>query len=113
MPGSSANWVEVQDDLETGLVAGRSYRLDVHKPSPVAVSETDMAFDQGEQCVVTPPAHAAARVKPGAALADDDRPGLDRSTVEHLHAQPLAGAIAPVAGAARRPWSWTPLKPPW
>ena len=70
----SANWVEVQHDLETGLVAGRSDRLDVHKPSPVALSETDMAFDQGEQCIVAPPSHAAARVEPGAALADDDRP---------------------------------------
>src|SRR5699024_5076607 len=66
-----------------------------------AAAELDFATGQGEQGVVPATADVAARVEPGATLADDDLTGLHGLASEALHTQPLGVGVAAVPGGAR------------
>jgi hypothetical protein len=48
--------------------------------------------------LTVPLADVLAGVEAGAALADDDRAGVDGGAVVHLHAEPLGLRVAPVLG---------------
>src|SRR6185503_8402277 len=65
-----------------------------------AAMELDDARAEGEERVVAADADARTRTEAGAALADDDHPGLDLLPREDLHAEPLAGRVATVLGGA-------------
>src|SRR5262249_60497199 len=54
-----------------------------------------------DQCVVAAAAAQLARVELGAALADQDPPGVDELPAVPLDAQPLCGGVAAVARAGR------------
>ncbi len=71
---------------------------DVDDLAVLALAELDRTVDQREQRVVATDADVAARVDPGAALADDDRAGGDLRAVEDLHAQALGVGVTTVAG---------------
>src|SRR6185369_6181728 len=60
--------------------------------------EGDLALDRREDGVILAHADIAAGMKLGAALAQDDIAGDHVLTAVALHAEPPAGAIAPVAG---------------
>src|SRR5262249_59385526 len=62
--------------------------------------EAHLAVDGREDRVVLAHAHIGAGVIGGAALAHAHVAGTDALAAEALHAQPLAGGIAAVAGAA-------------
>src|ERR1700712_6042565 len=61
-------------------------------------AEGDRAGVEREQRVIAAPADAETRVEVGAALADDDLPGLHDLTPEPLHAEALGVGVAAVAG---------------
>src|SRR5690349_3823251 len=67
---------------------------------PCRVLVPDGAVDQREQGVIPTEADVRARSDGGAALSHQDGAGEHSLPVTSLHAQPLAGAIASVPGAA-------------
>src|SRR5688572_15317812 len=60
--------------------------------------ELHRAGDEREEGVVLAHAHAGAGPELGAALAHDDRAGVDRLATELLHAETAARGVAAVAG---------------
>src|SRR5207253_10976061 len=59
--------------------------------------ETDDAVDQREQGMVAPHANVGPRKDRGAALAEQDRAGVDRLAGPRLHPEPLPDTVASVA----------------
>src|ERR1043165_7748134 len=62
--------------------------------------EFHRAGHEREEGVVLAHAHAVTRPELGAALAHDDRTGVDRFAAELLHAETAARGVAPVARGA-------------
>src|SRR6516165_1937109 len=62
--------------------------------------EGDLAADRREDGVILAHAGVGAGMELGAALAQDDVARQHDLAAEALHAQALAGAVAPVAGTA-------------
>src|SRR5690606_1244264 len=62
--------------------------------------ELHLAIDEGVDGVVAAEPDVASRMEAGAALTDDDGPGLHHFAVVMLDAEALTGAIAAVPGAA-------------
>src|SRR4051794_9432511 len=80
-------------------MGGRSAdRLDVDDLAALALAELDRALDQREQRVVATDADVLAGVELGAALADDDRPGVHLLAAERLDAEALGVGVPAVAG---------------
>src|SRR5512144_653530 len=86
--------------LLASTIAGLLRGYDVHDLAAALGPELHGPGDEREQRVVTTAADAAAGVEPGAALADEDLPGVDDLPAEPLHAEPLGLGVASVA--ARR-----------
>ena len=66
-----------QASASATAVSSRDERLDVDDLAALALAELHRAVDQREQRVVATDADVLAGVEPGAALADDDRAGVD------------------------------------
>src|SRR5215472_468057 len=76
-------------------------RLHGDEGAPAAGAvEGDLAADRREDGVILAYAGVGAGMKLGAALAQDDVARQHDLAAEALHAQALAGAVAPVAGTA-------------
>src|SRR5215207_1744475 len=73
---------------------------DVDELAAPALAELHRAGRQGEQRVVAADADVLAGVEARAALADDDRAGVDGRAVEHLHPEALGLGVAAVLGEA-------------
>jgi len=65
-------------------------------PALALVMELDDAADLCVKCVVTADADVHARIEPGAALADDDRPAADELSGEALDTEHFGLRITPV-----------------
>src|SRR3954470_4836245 len=102
---ASIRWPAKTDPISTWsamrgagcLLAGGEDRDDASAP---AVLELHRARPRGEDRVVLADAHAVARLEAGPALAHDDLAAGHDLAGEHLHAEALGGAVAPVAAGA-------------
>ena len=83
----------------SGNFHGGGFHRDEGAPAGGAV-EGDLALDGGEDRMILANADIAAGMIFGAALAQDDIARHDDRAAEFLHAEALAGAVAPVAGTA-------------
>src|SRR5205823_9138420 len=80
----------------------RCLRDDVHFAAVVARRAVgDLARDEREQRVVLADTDVLARQNLRAALTHEHRAGLDDRAAELLHAEPLPGRVATVAGRTR------------
>src|SRR3954451_6271050 len=72
--------------------------LDVDELAALALAELHLAGGEGEEGVVAAASDVLTGVEAGAALAHDDRAGLDGGAVEHLHAEALRCGVTAVPG---------------
>jgi len=68
---------------------------------PAPVHKLHNTGDLGKERVVLAAADVIARLDPGAALADQDRPAGDQLSAEPLDAEALRLRVAPVSGTAQ------------
>src|SRR5436190_22919003 len=90
-------------DDEQGGPAGSARRCSVNAGLLAvlgSVLESNDAVDEREQRVVAAHADVVARTDRRPTLPNDDRAGEHRLTVAALDAEPLAGAVTTVSGAA-------------